>query len=324
MLNKKFLIINVLIISFILFSGCTDNNDTVTGPEINNSSVSLTTNVKNSAIYFNLANKKEVVLPDINIVKVTTQYSSYPEFKIYSGKIGNENIKIALTNYTSINDITETNYNTLNLTTDTTIGKNWYDYNVTTHSLTPKPNVYLLKNTQGNYVKFIISSYKDNKLTFVYSILYQDSTKFSKIDSVTVDFPNTNNYLSFQKGKISDIANWDIKFTNFGVQTPFGIMKYPAILLNSPAGVKATYIDNVDYNTISINQYYNNLVSDQDTTYAIGDKCLKYDENTHILNPYDKRVFIVKSYNGTLYKMKILNYYNNLGKSGYFTFEYSK
>jgi len=101
-------------------------------------------------------------------------------------------------------------------------------------------------------------------------------------------------------------------------------MKYPAILLNSPAGVKATYIDNVDYNTISINQYYNNLVSDQDTTYAIGDKCLKYDENTHKLNPYDKRVFIVKSYNGTLYKMKILNYYNNLGKSGYLTFEYSK
>jgi len=139
MLNKKkWLIINILIISFILFSGCTDNNDTVTGPEINNSSVSLTTNVKNSAIYFDLANKKEVVLPDINIVKVTTQYSSYPEFKIYSGKIGNENIKIALTNYTSINDITEANYNTLSLTTDTTIGKNWYDYNVTTHSLIPK------------------------------------------------------------------------------------------------------------------------------------------------------------------------------------------
>jgi len=187
MLNKKkWLIINILIISFILFSGCTDNNDTVTGPEINNSSVSLTTNVKNSAIYFDLANKKEVVLPDINIVKVTTQYSSYPEFKIYSGKIGNENIKIALTNYTSINDITEANYNTLSLTTDTTIGKNWYDYNVTTHSLIPKPNVYLLKNTQGNYVKFKISTYKDNKLTFVYSILYQDSTKFSKIDSITV------------------------------------------------------------------------------------------------------------------------------------------
>ncbi len=326
MLKKFFLIVFVFSLFFLV--GCKENSDAdaVVDPNINSNSVTLSGNVKNSSIYFDLNNKSEITLPDIIIKKVVTQYSSYPEFSIYNANLGNGYLKILMTDQMRLSDITKNNFSSYTLSYDTTIGKNWYYYNPTTHTLSPRANVYLLKNAQDNIVKFKISNYNDNKLTFVYSIKYQDSSDFSKIDSIVVDGNNSINYLSFQKGLLntSNQLNWDLKFTTLGVQTPFGIMKYPGILLNNAKGVKATFADNVEYSNILVNQYVDQLKADLDTNYAIGMNCFKYDENSHKLNPYDKRVFVIRSYNGNLFKMKLLNYYNNLGKSGYITFEYNK
>lgn len=326
MLKKTFLKALPLF-AILLFASCKDNS---TDPVIDTREefgFSLMTNVKNSAIYYDLNTESEVILPDIVVKKVTTPYSSYPEFTIFKENIGIDNIKIVMTDLSNLNDLNNTNYKNYTLQYDTTLGKNWYNYNPTTHTLSPKPNVYLLKNAQGNIVKFKISNYINNKLTFVYSVLYQDSTNFSRLDSITVDGSNSLTYFAFQKSILDNKNNfnWDIKFTTIGVQTPFGVMKYPGIVLNNVKNVKATYIDNEDYKTIKVNQYLGQLKSDADTSYAIGINCFKYDENTHRLSPYDKRVFIVKSYSGNLFKLKMMNYYSKInGKSGYITFTYEK
>ena len=41
----------------------------------------------------------------------------------------------------------------------------WYDYDMTTHATTPKPQAYILRTAAGDYVKLQITSYTDGQFT---------------------------------------------------------------------------------------------------------------------------------------------------------------
>lgn len=305
--------------------------------EQNSQAVSLSTNIKNSAVFFDLETKSEVKVADLVFSKASLSQGAYPIFYISpriiklndakSYEVGPfEACSITRTDLTDLNLLTAANYLNYELSYDTLVGRDWYIYNFQTHTLSPKPQVYLLKNSYGNYVKFKISKYSNSngEMTISYSILYSDSTEFSKIDSLRIPLPSDKVYLSFQKGIFNEIRKWDLKFAIIPVQTPIGTMKYPGVLLNSANGTMAAFVDNVNYDVVNPSDYQALLKFDSVDNYAIGTNFFRYDQNTHKLSPYDNRVFIIKSSEGELYKMKAISYYNSFGKSGFIVFEYKK
>ena len=318
---KKYQILVFVLFLFLFFIGCSEDSDK--NMEQSEESISLSTNIKNSSVFYDLDSKTETILPDLIIEKISSGFASYPIFKIYKDKIGETTIKIVRTDKIDLSEIGVDNLNSYSMIYDTLTGKDWYNYNPQTHTLSPKPNVYLLLNSQGNFVKFKVKNYSSSgELTFVFAIKYSDSTNFSKIDSLKIPLPSSYSYFSFQKGILNEIKDWDLKFAIIKVQTPIGLMNYPGIILNSTKGVFAAFKDNVDYNNLNPSDYEGSLRYDSDTSYVIGTNCFKYDENSHKLSPYDNRVFIVKSTERKIYKIRMKSYYNSLGKSGYISFEY--
>jgi hypothetical protein len=133
-------------------------------------------------------------------------------------------------------------------------------------------------------------------------------------------------YFSFDTGGIVDsTGTWDLKltYTLMVVDTSIPAIKYPFIALNQLRTVQAKIVDGMEFPNVN-GSTTSGLASDNGSTAIIGVNCLNYDSNTHLLNPFANRTFVVKTGSNARTKFKMISYYNDALVSGYMTFDYVK
>jgi hypothetical protein len=133
-------------------------------------------------------------------------------------------------------------------------------------------------------------------------------------------------YFSFDTGGIVDSTGaWDLKltYTLMVVDTSIPAIKYPFIALNQSRTVQGKIVDGMDFSACN-GSTTTGLALDNGTSAVIGVNCLNYDSNTHLLNPFANRTFVVKTGSNARTKFKMVSYYNEALVSGYMTFDYVK
>ncbi len=311
----------------LALTGCGDD-DTIVDPD--KFTEFQSTNVKQGAVYFSFDAMAEVMTPDVSFKLVNRS----PEFYLNRAVLGNGQLNgpvlIHNTQSTSMGAVTAVPISETMFTADAdTIitGDAWYNYDFANHVIVSKNLVYIVKTARDNYVKFKIDGYAGGIFSISYSTYTDSVFAATQTDTIRVvanpatDL-NGEALYSFKHSKLTAKA-WDIKLTYGPVNepgAPVGV-KFPMILLNRNANVKAKILaatekfDDVDPQTVT------GLASDTNAAYVIGMRCLQYDETTHRLNPTEETI-VVETSGGKRAKLKMTNYYNEAGSSGYMKFQY--
>jgi hypothetical protein len=131
-------------------------------------------------------------------------------------------------------------------------------------------------------------------------------------------------YFSFDaKDSTISTGTWDIKLTTlYSPDDTAKSFKFPGIVLNRTRNVVGKIVDSLSFDAIDASTATGLKTDPTDTTYVIGTLCLNYDSNTHKLNPYPNRTFVIQTVSGKKAKFRMLTYYNDQGASGYMKLEY--
>jgi hypothetical protein len=320
-MRKYFHAIGLLAI-IVLMTNCSKKDNTPVTPGPSTNPTFQTSNVKLGSVYFSFDDKAEVAQWDVKFGEYASPPSPYPVPMLFTNysRLGDQYITVSKTAETSLDAVQTVTNATFQRDTDTSVlGGNWYNYNPTTHSLSSKGLVYLVRGSDGITYKFRIDNQAGKVFTVSYSGMKSDST-WGATQIVNIDFTAGEQLLNFAKGTVTK-KSWDVKCTIIMVPTPIGPMSFPGIALNRDANVTGkvvdgTAFDGVDPATVT------GLQTDVDTSFVIGTNCLSYDENTHRLSPYTNRTFVVSTTAGKRAKFRLLSYYNDAGASGFMKFEY--
>ena len=193
---------------------------------------------------------------------------------------------------------------------------NWYDYDQTTHVVTPKAVVYLLRTASGEYAKLQLTSYSDGK----YTLRLQPIVRSVETVTLAVDASSTTtwSYVSLRAGRVVTVAapatdgSWDLaiqrtnfqtnsgtsgaglggagdpKVTDLGDIVSSGMASFSADALIPVAGPPGS--GSVSGNPILANWY-------------------DYDQTTHVVTPKNA-AFLVRTADGGDTKLKITTYAN--------------
>lgn len=131
-------------------------------------------------------------------------------------------------------------------------------------------------------------------------------------------------YFSFDtKDTVKATQAWDIKLTTlFAPNDLTRSYPFPGIALNRTRNVTGKIVDGTAFETLDPSTVTGLAPDASDSTYVIGTLALSYNPTTHIVSPYDKRVFVVKTPTGKLVKFRMVSCYSTTGALGYMTFEY--
>jgi hypothetical protein len=108
------------------------------------------------SVYFNL---KEAKIVDISDESMSTDWdikTSYLTVQLNGGTSGPGSCAAVMyedVEFDSLNAIPADGYVVDDSTSSLAIGDSWYSYNDVTHSLSPVPNVYIVKTVDGNHAK---------------------------------------------------------------------------------------------------------------------------------------------------------------------------
>ena len=319
---KQYLNIFAILAFAVIVSNCSKNSASPVGPGATSNPTFQTSSVKLGSVYFSFDNNAEAPQWDVKFGAYTSPPSPYPVPMLFTnyGKLGDSYVTVYNTQQTSLSVVQKVTNPAFKRDTDTSVlGGNWFNYDGITHTLSSKGFVYLVKGSDGVIYKFRIDSQTGNTFALSYAGMKSDSS-WGATQSLNIDFSSGEQYLNFAKGTVTQ-KPWDIKCTIIMVPTPIGPMSYPGIEMNGAANVTGKVVDGtafaaVDPSTVS------GLQADKDTSFVIGTNCLNYDENSHLLNPFANRTFVVSTATGRRAKFQMLSYYNDGGASGFMKFEY--
>ena len=200
----------------------------------------------------------------------------------------------------------------------------WYDYDITTHIVTPKARVFLVRTARGDYARLRITSYASGR----YGLLLTAVPRDPAVVRLTVDASQDSQTVGVRlgRGTVSTLAantpstDWDISFRRTWIQTNSGTS---GTLHAGAMLTQATSLEEVT--TASTGTYTEDKVlplpGPPNSGEASGNPVLNdwynYDQTTHIVTPKDS-VFLVKTVEGAFAKVRILSY-----ADGRFTLEYA-
>ena len=226
----RVILITGLLVSLILSSGCSKNENDPLGPDDNNA-VTLKLTVNSAEEYY-------ISLPEAKAVTITDHLLENA-WDLHIDNLTNINVNggstapgevcamlITGTSYTDFKTAPDGIYNT-DTQNGGVIGDEWWDYNPATHIVTPKDQFYVIKAASGDYYKFQISesmfsSRTDGELSFKFEKLTAPAAPEMQDVSGRVRMAVFNlsvaekSYFQFKKGdavSVTDPANsqdWDI------------------------------------------------------------------------------------------------------------------
>ncbi|SFN95841.1 HmuY protein [Capnocytophaga haemolytica] len=228
----------------------------------------------------------------------------------------------------------------------------WYDYDVKTHILTSKKEVYVVKTAKGKYVKFQITDYYNaTKKGAYYTFQYKELTEAAPVDpktTVNLDFAGTTAkeitldatkdwvYFSLKEGKVvspttpEKSTDWDIAFYLYGVKTNGGESG------TGKGGVIET--GSTDFDTVT-QTTITNFVTDKDGSLVISYRPYKdvkaklsplmsgyagqgivniNPNNMQVYGPNNvygptKNVYVIRTADGTYAKVQVIEFYKKEG-----------
>lgn len=193
----------------------------------------------------------------------------------------------------------------------------WGLYNPVSHAVTGH-RLYALELRDGSYLQLQIDSLVSGVYYFRYANL--DGTNSKQAQIAKSDFPGkTLAYFSFasEQSINAEPADWDLLFTRYettldnnGVPYPYPVL---GVLQNS--GVEVAVADNIDPNTVDVQDYQNDFRDD--SLAIIGYDWKNYDFQAGWTVDLD-RVYFVRSAENQLWKLRFIDFQGS--SSGVTTF----
>ena len=199
----------------------------------------------------------------------------------------------------------------------------WYDYDVTTHTLTARDRIYIVKSTDGGWFKVKFEDYYRGGDGGYPSFLWAAVEAPLESSEYMIDatdgwvYVNLDGKAVVEPTDVATSTNWDIAFNDAQVQTNSG---------TSGAGYGGGQAIGGEWEDITSSDSVGYSI---DTTLPVpgppgsgefsGNPALSdwydYDVATHTLSPKDA-VFLVRASDGDYFKLRILTY-----ESGVYTIE---
>jgi hypothetical protein len=314
----------VLILSFLIFMGCSTNENEPLAPDPPGEPMTLTVNY-DQVYYINLTDQAVVEVSDpllengwdLSIDLLTRIHlnggSSAPG-PVFASKI--EGIA-----YEDVQDAPNVTY----MTDDQNggyIGDNWYFYDVTTHSVSPLDHFYVIRATDGDFYKFkiadaIFPSRTDGELTiFIEKVSspasYETQSTVGRTLTAEITLSKVESiYFNLKDAKIVDVADgsvsmdWDIKTTYLTMQINGGT--------SGPGNCAAVMYEDVAFDSLETIPTDGFITDDSTSALAIG-------PNVYVVKTIDgnhaKIEFIAKDFSSQAEGMAVvkLHYTEDMAK----------
>jgi hypothetical protein len=183
------------------------------------------------------------------------------------------------------------------------IGEAWYYYDVTTHSVNPLDQLYIIRAEDGEFYKFqitdaVFTSRTDGELTIYIekisspaSFETQSTIGRTLISDITLSTLESI-YFNLKEARIVQIADestsmdWDLKTSYLTVQLNGGT--------SGPGTCSAVMFDDVLFDSLQTIPSEGFVSDDSTKALAIGDSWYSYNPATHILSTVPN-VYVVKT-----------------------------
>ena len=306
-----------LILSLMIISGCSTNENDPVGPDNGGATLKVTVNAAET-YFVNLASGEEVMVADYliednwdlrinNLTNITVNGGASAPGEAYVMLIENSDYAAMKTAPNGIYE-TDTQHGGV-------IGENWYWYDPSTHTVNPVEQFYVIKTGSGNYYKFQISesvftSRTDGELSFKFEKISSPSAPemqdvSGRVRMAVVELSTTQkSYFQLKKGQmvtVSDVAN----STEWDFQTDY-------VTLNMNGGTSGSGVAGAIVNTVSPFDSIDTAPMDgyvvDDTTNglsAIGDDWYDYDFVNHTLTA-KSYTWLLKTATGKFAKMEFV------------------
>ncbi|MEC7987032.1 MAG: HmuY family protein [Myxococcota bacterium] len=213
----------------------------------------------------------------------------------------------------------------------------WYDYDPSTHILTPKNQFYVVRSRNDVFFKFRILDYYDSAGTSGYlNIGWEEIDSPSNPVPSNPDIDKTINatdastwiYFDLESASIvspedpTDSTDWDIAFQRYQIAINGGISGTGEMEVLPVLGV---YDDFETLDEAPEGEWVTDVEDADDDgipEYAFQD-WFDYDVSTHILTPANA-VYFVRTVEENTFRVRIHDYYSAQGDSGYMSVEFDE
>ncbi|MBO9541418.1 hypothetical protein J7643_12590 [bacterium] len=201
----------------------------------------------------------------------------------------------------------------------------WYDYNSTTHVVTPKNVVYVVRTTEGRYVKLQMTKYYDDAGTSrfpTFKWAQVNAPEEIPANTTVVDASAGYAYVSLANGVVSVSASassnaWDLAFKGMNILTNSGTSgggQGGAVVGPTTSSFDAlTQANSFGYGADTVLPASGAPGSVPSTGNAVLSAWWNYNSANHTVSPKD-RVYFVRTATGGYAKLKIEAYLNKSGR----------
>ncbi|MEC8025044.1 MAG: HmuY family protein [Myxococcota bacterium] len=199
----------------------------------------------------------------------------------------------------------------------------WYDYDVTTHTLTARDRIYIVKSTDGGWFKIKFEDYyrggDGGYPSFQWAAVEAplESSEYMIDATDGWVYVNLDGKAVVEPADVSTSTNWDIAFNDAQVQTNSGTSGagYGGGQATEGTWEDITSSDSVGYSVDKTLPVPGPPGSGEYSGNPALSDWYDYDVATHTLSPKDA-VFLVRASDGDYFKLRILTY-----ESGVYTIE---
>jgi len=312
---KLFSIFSLILSLFVLF-GCSTNENPPLEPEPPIEPITITVSYGES-YYINLAEKSVVEITDpllengwdividlLTRIKLNGGASS--PGPVYASKVeglGFEDVKTA-PSVTYMTDDQNGDY----------IGENWYFYDLTTHSVTPYDQFYIIRDVNDEFYKFKISDVVVTSRTeidlkiYIEKISspasYETQSEIGRSLITEIDLSTLESvYFDLKEVKIIEVSDestsmdWDLKTSYLTVNLNGGT--------SGPGNCMAVMYEDVKFDSLHAIPADGYVSDDSTSSLAIGNSWYSYNPATHTLSPVPN-VYVIKTNDGHHAKLEFI------------------
>jgi hypothetical protein len=307
---------------WILIAGCSKDKNPVK-PTDNTKDSYVTESVKTQPTFFSFAKMATVTTFDLMFHLVNRS----PDIALNSGPNGSAGVTakdLGAVDFDAEADIN--NGFVADSANSSVIADSWYNYDITTHTISSKNNIYLIKSVDYQTYKLKFNSYHSGVWNITFSPV-NDNGQPTSTQTGDVSATDTEPaFFSLTTGKAGKIEQWDVAFLTILLYIPEmgASIRNPAVILNSVAGVQVASVSTPSFDQLKTVPGTVTWDQDQPGDLAIGDKVFNYDSQTHRLTPQDV-TYLVQTTSGQYAKFKVTSYYHpETGESGFINFRAAK
>jgi hypothetical protein len=196
--------------------------------------------------------------------------------------------------------------------TDGTNG--WFDYDMSSHTVTPKPIFFFIRTANGNYGKLQITAYAGG----IYTIKVAPVVRNVSVRTIDVDASSSTTwvYLNLRTGSTADVtspatdASWDLAIQRTQFQTNGGTSGAGLGGAGDPMAADLSAIVSssmAQFSPDSMIPIPGPPGSGEFSGNPVLNDWYDYDMSTHVVTPKDKS-FLVRTADGGDTKLKIISY----------------